>query len=93
MTLQNLVENAIKHGLYGMTGDVKIEVSGKKEGNYFILEVKNPFDPESTAPEGTGFGLSSVERRLFLLFGRKDLLESGPQGEYFKVRLKIPQFQ
>ncbi|HSF53191.1 MAG TPA: histidine kinase [Algoriphagus sp.] len=93
LLIQPLVENAIKHGLYGVTGEVKIEISGKKDGNYFILEVKNPFDPESTAPEGTGFGLSSVERRLFLLFGRTDLLESGPQGEYFKVRLKIPQFQ
>lgn len=93
LLIQPLVENAIKHGLYGVTGAVKIEISGKKEGNYFILEVKNPFDPESTAPEGTGFGLSSVERRLFLLFGRTDLLESGPQGEYFRVRLKIPQFQ
>lgn len=93
LLIQPLVENAIKHGLYGMTGEVKIEVSGKKEGNYFILEVKNPFDPESTAPEGAGFGLSSVERRLYLLFGRTDLLESGPQEGYFRVRLKIPQFQ
>ena len=90
LLIQPLVENAIKHGLYGMTGEVKIEVSGKKEGSYFVLEVINPFDPE--APEGTGFGLSSVERRLFLLFGRTDLLQSGSEGNLFKVRLKIPQF-
>lgn len=93
LLIQPLVENAIKHGLYGVTGEVKIEISGRKEGNYFILEVRNPFDMESTAPEGTGFGLSSVERRLFLLFGRTDLLESGQEGEYFRVKLKIPQFQ
>lgn len=92
LLIQPLVENAIKHGLYGVTGEVKIEISGKKDGNYFILEVRNPFDPGSTAPEGTGFGLSSVERRLFLLFGRTDLLESCPEEGYFKVRLKIPQF-
>lgn len=93
LLIQPLVENAIKHGLYGVTGNVKIEVSGKKEENYFILEVNNPFDPESTSAEGTGFGLSSVERRLFLLFGRKDLLEYGPEGNLFRVKLKIPQFQ
>ena len=93
LLIQPLVENAIKHGLYGLTGEVKIEVSGKREGNYFVLEVKNPFDPESTPAEGTGFGLSSVGRRLFLLFGRTDLLESGADGTQFKVKLKIPQFQ
>ena len=94
LLIQPLVENAIKHGLYGVTGSVKIEISGKKEGNYFVLEVRNPFDPElSASPEGTGFGLTSVERRLYLLFGRTDLLESGPEENLFRVRLKIPQFQ
>ena len=93
LLIQPLVENAIKHGLYGLTGEVKIVVTGKREGNYFTLEVKNPYDPESAPAEGTGFGLSSVARRLFLLFGRTDLLESGTQGSQFKVKLKIPQFQ
>ena len=93
LLIQPLVENAIKHGLYGVTGEVKIGLTGKREGSYFILEVKNPYDPESTAVEGTGFGLSSVDRRLFLLFGRTDLLDSGPQGTHFSVKLKIPQFQ
>ena len=93
LLIQPLVENAIKHGLYGVTGEVKIEVSGQKESSYLVLEIKNPFDSESHAQEGTGFGLSSVERRLYLLFGRTDLLESGPEGSSFRVRLKIPQFQ
>jgi two-component system, LytTR family, sensor kinase len=93
LLIQPLVENAIKHGLYGVTEDVKIEVSGKKEGSYFVIEITNPFDAESLAPEGAGFGLNSVGRRLFLLFGRNDLLESGVAGKLFKVRLKIPQYQ
>jgi len=93
LLIQPLVENAIKHGLYGMTGEVRIAVAGKLESNYLMLEVSNPFDPESTSAEGTGFGLSSVARRLFLLFGRTDLLESGAHGAQFKVKLKIPQFQ
>ncbi|WP_232825733.1 sensor histidine kinase [Algoriphagus litoralis] len=92
LLIQPLVENAIKHGLYGVTGEVKIEITGKKDGSYFVLEVINPFDPESTPAEGTGFGLNSVERRLFLLFGRKDLIESEAVANVFKVRLKIPQF-
>jgi two-component system, LytTR family, sensor kinase len=93
LLIQPLVENAIKHGLYGLTGEVKIQVTGVRDGSYFIMEVVNPFDPESIVPEGTGFGLSSVGRRLFLLFGRTDLLESGPEANFFKVRLKIPKYK
>jgi sensor histidine kinase YesM len=93
LLIQPLVENAIKHGLYGVTGSVKIDIQCKKEGNYLLLEVSNPFDPEFAAPEGTGFGLSSVERRLYLLFGRKDLLATEAAGGLFRVTLKIPQYQ
>lgn len=93
LLIQPLVENAIKHGLYGMTGSVKIGLKCRKEGNYLILEVGNPFDPEATAPEGTGFGLSSVDRRLYLLFGRKDLLATESADGLFRASLKIPQYQ
>ena len=91
LLIQPLLENAIKHGLYGITEDVKILVQAYKEQNYLMLKIENPFDPEVAAPKGTGFGLSSVDRRLFLLFGRKDLLESKSADSLFTVILKIPQ--
>lgn len=91
LLIQPLLENAIKHGLYGITEDVKILVQAYKEQNYLMLKIENPFDPEVAAPKGTGFGLSSVDRRLFLLFGRKDLLESKSIDSLFTVILKIPQ--
>jgi two-component system, LytTR family, sensor kinase len=91
--IQPLVENAIKHGLYGVIGEVKIILRVSKEQNYLLIEVQNPFDPETQVAVGTGFGLSSIERRLYLLFGRKDLLETQSDDSVFSVKLKIPQFQ
>lgn len=91
LLIQPLLENAIKHGLYGITEDVKILVQAYKEQSYLMLKIENPFDPVVAAPKGTGFGLSSVDRRLFLLFGRKDLLESKAEDSLFTVILKIPQ--
>ncbi len=91
LLIQPLLENAIKHGLYGITEDVKIILYAFKEQNYLMLKIENPFDPEVAAPKGTGFGLSSVDRRLFLLFGRKDLLEAKSEDSIFTVILKIPQ--
>ncbi|WPR74088.1 sensor histidine kinase [Algoriphagus sp. NG3] len=93
LLIQPLLENAIKHGLYEITEAVKIKIHAYKEQNYLLVQIKNPFDPELAAPTGTGFGLSSVERRLFLLFGRKDLLESKAIDSIFTVILKIPQLK
>jgi LytS/YehU family sensor histidine kinase len=90
LLVQPLVENAIKYGLYGTLGEVKISLRFQKEGNYLQVTVENPFDGQASVPAGTGFGLSSVERRLFLIFGRTDLLEKSGAKDLFRVHLKIP---
>lgn len=91
LLIQPLLENAIKYGLYGVTGEVLIRFSAEKKQNYLHILISNPFDPETAAPKGTGYGISSVERRLFLLFGRKDLIETTQDDLTFSVNLKIPQ--
>lgn len=91
LLVQPLLENAIKHGLYGMTGEVEILMSFVKEGQYLKITISNPFDPESAPTKGAGFGLQVVKRRLYLLFGRNDLLETHQSENKFKVTLKIPQ--
>jgi LytS/YehU family sensor histidine kinase len=92
MLLQPIVENAIKFGLYDTTGDITITIDARKEDNYLVLRVKNPFDPETSTPrKGTGFGLSSVERRLYLLFARTDLLKTDSADHQFVTTIKIPQ--
>ena len=92
MLLQPVVENAIKFGLYDTTGDIEISLTAKKENGYLSIQVKNPFDPETSSPKkGTGFGLSSVERRLYLLFARKDLLKTSTEDKHFITTINIPQ--
>ena len=92
LLLQPIVENAIKFGLYDTTGETLIELSAKEEGTNLVIEVSNPFDPETSSPrEGTGFGLKSVKRRLYLLFARTDLVVTGAKENIFVTRVKIPQ--
>ena len=94
LLLQPIVENAIKFGLYDTTGDTLIRIITKKANNDLLLEVQNPFDPEvSTPKQGTGFGLSSVQRRLYLLFGRTDLLSTEIRDNLFITTVKIPQYE
>jgi sensor histidine kinase YesM len=54
--------------------------------------VENPFDRETAKPkQGTGFGLNSVQRRLYLLYARHDLLTTSQDDVIFTTQIKIPQ--
>jgi two-component system LytT family sensor kinase len=95
LLLQPIVENAIKFGLYDTTGEIVIELIAKSQDNYLLVTVTNPFDPNTSQPKaGTGFGLSGVQRRLYLLYARNDLLTTQQEGEEqatFITQLRIPQ--
>jgi LytS/YehU family sensor histidine kinase len=93
--LQPLLENAIKFGLYGVTGVVPITMAIKIEDSNLLIRISNPYDSSSKPPAGTGFGLEGIRRRLYLMFGRTDLLETYQTSEnntpVFTTILKIPQ--
>lgn len=92
LLLQPIVENAIKFGLYDTTGESVIRLQTAKQDNELIVKVSNPFDPETSSPkQGTGFGLKSVQRRLYLLFARHDLLVTESKDNIFTTIVKIPQ--
>jgi len=92
LLLQPIVENAIKFGLYDTTGETIIRLQTSKQGGELIIKVSNPFDPETSSPkQGTGFGLKSVQRRLYLLFARHDLLVTEAKENIFTTTVKIPQ--
>jgi two-component system LytT family sensor kinase len=91
LILQPLLENAIKHGLYGTLDDLIIRLKCRLLDNYLVLSVTNPYENGQQSTTGTGFGLKSVQRRLYLLFGRTDLIEVSRKENIFKVKLKIPK--
>lgn len=92
LLLQPIVENAIKFGLYDTIGEVTIKISAKAEDNMLSVQIENPYDSETSKPKhGTGFGLNSVQRRLYLLYSRNDLLATQTQKNIFITSVKIPQ--
>lgn len=91
LLLQPLVENAIKFGLYGTTGQVIINLSTQREGDSLMIEISNPFDEDMQPAEGSGFGLSGLRRRLYLLYARNDLLTTRIDDSRFIVRLILPE--
>ena len=92
LLLQPIMENAIKFGLYDTVDEIEISLKAMKEENNLVITVTNPFDPETSTPrQGTGFGLQSVQRRLYLLFARTDLVSTEAKENIFTTTIKIPQ--
>jgi len=92
LLLQPVVENAIKFGLYDTTGETVISIATRISNNMLVVTVQNPFDAETSAPRrGTGFGLHSIQRRLYLLFARNDLLTTSSLNDTFITTVRIPQ--
>jgi LytS/YehU family sensor histidine kinase len=92
LLLQPLVENAIKFGLYDTIGDVTISILISCKPHQLEIKISNPYDETtSKASKGEGFGLNSVQRRLYLLYARQDLLKVEAANNIFTTTLLIPQ--
>jgi len=92
MLLQPVVENAIKYGLYDTTEAITITIKAWVQQDMLYVQVQNPYDSALQQPhQGTGFGLSSIRRRLYLLFARQDLLEISSDDLIFTTLIKVPQ--
>lgn len=89
--LQPILENAIKFGLYGNTGQVSINLHIELDGDNLRIQITNPYADTERPPSGTGFGLHGIRRRLYLLYGRTDLLETEQEAGLFTTALTIPQ--
>lgn len=94
MIIQPLLENAIKHGLYDTIDKVKISIEASLDSSMLTIKIINPIDHDNKVNnliKNSGFGLRSVERRLFLIYGRNDLLKTSTNKETFLAHLKVPQ--
>jgi two-component system LytT family sensor kinase len=92
LLLQPLVENAIKFGLYDTLEEITIGILCAFENNNLRIQITNPFDATTAVPKkGVGFGLSAVNRRLYLIYARHDLLLIEQKGNLFSCTLIIPQ--
>ena len=83
LTLQMLVENALKHNVVTGGAPFVIEVRASAEA----IEVRNPVRPRATPPRSTGFGLESIVKRYAALTERP--IQAGREGGDFVVRIPL----
>ena len=89
LTLQPLVENAIKHGVATAVSGGSVRVRGWRDGGLVHLTVANSPRGERQSP-GTGEGLESVRRRLRATFGDRSSVTLGTTADATEARVTFP---
>jgi two-component system LytT family sensor kinase len=93
MLLQPLFENAIKHGVYESTEQVKIEMDCKYVDNCLEITLWNDFEPGARARKGAGVGLKNIRERLKLLYKNDSLMRASIEGNRYTVYLCLPDME
>lgn len=92
MTLNTLLENAVKHGIGQLKSGGKIIVSAYIEKNNIILSVENTgvYDPKPPSDEG-GIGLENLRKRLDLEYGKNASFKIfNTKNDTVMARIKMP---
>jgi sensor histidine kinase YesM len=90
LLLQPLYENAVKHGVYESTENVRIMTEVKVNDGYIEIIISNNYDPAPSLKRGTGTGLSNVTRRLELYYGNRASIITSKENGIYTVSLYIP---
>lgn len=83
LTLQLLVENAIKHNAATLASPLVVEVVAANDG----IEVANPIQLRKSSLPSTGFGVQSIRQRYAALTPRPVTVSN--DGAYFRVRIPL----
>jgi two-component system sensor histidine kinase AlgZ len=89
LTLQPLVENAIKHGIATDVAGGSVRVRGWREGSLVHLTVLNTGDGQRPSA-GIGEGLDSVRKRLRATFGGRSSVTLRTAPDATEARVTFP---
>lgn len=96
LSIQPLVENAVKHGICGKEDGGTLTLSTREKEDYFEIEVADDgigFDPEQMPQDGKiHVGIQNVKQRLYAMCGASVEIKS-KIGEGTIVTVHIPKDQ
>jgi LytS/YehU family sensor histidine kinase len=91
MSVQSLVENAVKHGITPRSGGGEVLVTASAENGSLRIEVRDTGPGFDLAAIPAGHGLHSLVERLDTLFGAKARLNVLQRDGYSVVEMILPR--
>jgi LytS/YehU family sensor histidine kinase len=90
MTLQPLLENAIKHGIRQVDGGGTIAVDALVRDGWLHVAVTNPVPRDGTPASGHGVGLKNIRERLAVLYGPRARIAWQRSQTQFAIEINLP---
>jgi hypothetical protein len=90
MTLQPLVENAIKHGIRNLDDGGVVFIEAIERDGWLHVAVTNPAADAPSAAEGHGLGLRNIRERLAVLYGERARIAWKRENGRFTVEIALP---
>jgi LytS/YehU family sensor histidine kinase len=92
LSIQPLVENAVKHGIAARMGDGLVRLAIRAEQNQIAVSISNSGECDSEILTGstTGVGLANVRRRLALCYGDETGLKISVKDGLTTVAFALP---
>jgi two-component system, LytTR family, sensor kinase len=90
LSVQPLVENAIKHGVAPRTEPGYVRIAAELRGEQLSIVVENSSAGAVPETTGTGVGLQNVRRRLEICYGSRAVLRLIPNPQNTTAMLSIP---
>ena len=87
ISLQLLIENAIKHNVVSQRHPFSIVIESVGQGETAAIRVSNPLQPKADSEESAGIGLGNLRGRYNLLSGRE--IEITDDGKNFTVEIPL----
>ena len=83
MTLQLLLENALKHNVLTTSKPLRVHLS--TDGQW--LSVQNNLQPKTSKPYSTGIGLKNITERVLRLTQQEPVIEN--DSDIFMVKIPL----
>ena len=91
LSVQSLVENAVKHGITPRRGGGEVVVSASAKDRQLTIEVFDTGDGFDLTALRAGHGLDSLVRRLDALFSSDAHLNVSRRGDRCVVQMVLPR--
>lgn len=92
LSIQPLVENAIRHGVERVPHGGRIEITLTTTAEHVVVRIRNPLVlSDARPPSSHRVGLNASQVRIEALTGGRGSVQTGRQGEHWVATVRLPR--
>lgn len=92
LSIQPLVENAIRHGVERVPHGGRVEITLTTTAEHVVVRIRNPLVfSDAIPPASHGVGLNASQARIEALTGGRGSVQTGRQGEHWVATVRLPR--